>query len=137
MLTKSSDYKRLQKDLKHLYSSFADALNFIEDRAAEEKKDVESGAADERLLAFMREAEPGLQQEELFKQLKDAKSHASKKGVEELRVRSSPLSCAVDARLTLRLPRSPSRLHAAGRSRTPSPRLTTRCKPSTCSRMAS
>ncbi|ORY72734.1 hypothetical protein BCR35DRAFT_333911 [Leucosporidium creatinivorum] len=88
LLRSSSSYKTLTKSLSKLYGSFADLLNFVEDRAGEEKKDMERGVADQRLMAWMRECEPGLQEEEVLSELKAAKREAGKKGVEELRPES-------------------------------------------------
>lgn len=86
LLPSSAEYKKLTKGLNKLYGGFADVLNFVEDRKEEEEKDGENGAADQRLMSYMRDVEPGLQDEEVLSELKAAKREAAKKGVEELKV---------------------------------------------------
>jgi hypothetical protein len=86
LLPSSAEYKKLIKRLNKLYGAFADTLNFVEDRKEEEQKDGENGSADQRLMSYMREVEPGLQEEEVLSELKAAKREATKRGDEELKV---------------------------------------------------
>lgn len=82
----SDNRKELKHDVNHLVESFADVLNFVEDLAEEEKKDLESGALDVRMEQYIRDTEPGLQDSEVFAELKAAKREAAEKGVEDLKV---------------------------------------------------
>jgi hypothetical protein len=82
----TNDWTRLKKEIETLMNTFADALNFIEDRAAEEKRDVDSGACATRMEKRIRDAEPGLQEAEVIDELKAAKREAAKMGVAKLKV---------------------------------------------------
>ena len=78
----------LSKDLKRVYATFADELDLIELRARDERRDVESGACDERLRQFMLAADPGMQEQEVLRELKVAKQEQRTTNINKMAVTS-------------------------------------------------
>lgn len=76
----------LGKELKQLYATFADELDLIELRAEDERREVESGVCDERLRRFILEHEPGMQEQEVLRELKIAKEEQRTTNVNRLAV---------------------------------------------------
>ncbi|GAA5985903.1 hypothetical protein JCM11641_004823 [Rhodosporidiobolus odoratus] len=70
----------LSRHSSTLNKSFAGLLDFVEERAEEEKKDVTGGQADQRLLARMKEEHPEWRKNKRLTELKKAKEQAKAQG---------------------------------------------------------
>ncbi|TKA54586.1 hypothetical protein B0A53_02993 [Rhodotorula sp. CCFEE 5036] len=70
----SNQIHRVQKALTQINSSFANVLDFVEDRAEEEKQDIADGKSDARLRALMEEEHPTWYRSKTLMQLRDARA---------------------------------------------------------------
>ncbi|GAA5831493.1 hypothetical protein JCM11251_004043 [Rhodosporidiobolus azoricus] len=77
-------YARVQKHLLALNASFAALLDFVEDRAKDERKDVEGGEAEQRLLVRMKEERPDWRREKRVAEAKNAREAAKTTGLEKV-----------------------------------------------------
>lgn len=72
-----SDSKQIhsvQKALTRVNSSFANVLDFVEDRAKEEKQDIADGKSDARLRALIEEEYPTWYRNKTLSQVRDARA---------------------------------------------------------------
>jgi hypothetical protein len=70
----SKQIHHVQKALTQINSSFANVLDFVEDRAEEEKQDIADGKSDARLRALMEEEHPTWYRSKTLMQLRDARA---------------------------------------------------------------
>lgn len=84
-------YSKVQKRMSALNSSFAALLDFVEDRAEEEKQEIDAGEADLKLMARMQEDRPEWARAKRMTELKRAKEVARKTSLAKVDVRSSAL----------------------------------------------
>lgn len=79
----------MKKELNHLYSTYADRLDTIEARAEVEEKEIEDGTSDKRFEKIIEDKEPGMQHEEILKQLKEARALQRSTNINKLQVSRS------------------------------------------------
>jgi hypothetical protein len=94
-------YSRIQKRMSALNASFASLLDFVEDRAEEERREVEDGGADQRLLGRMEEEKPEWDKGKRLGELKKAKDGAKKTVLAKVDVRTSLSPASFRATLTV------------------------------------
>lgn len=82
------DKAMLSKELKRVYADFADRLDLIEVRTADEEREVENGSSDERLRQVILEHSPGMQEQEVLRELKLAREEQRTVNVNKLSVSS-------------------------------------------------
>ncbi|GAA5892483.1 hypothetical protein JCM6882_005627 [Rhodosporidiobolus microsporus] len=77
-------YARVQKHMLALNAAFAALLDFVEDRAKDERKDVEGGDAEQRLLGRMKEERPEWRREKRVAEAKNAREKAKGTSLEKV-----------------------------------------------------
>ncbi|GAA5980514.1 hypothetical protein JCM10908_001675 [Rhodotorula pacifica] len=70
----SREHRDIEKALHRINSAFANVLDFVEDRAKEEKRDVADGKSDSRLQARIEEDHPAWYRNKTLEQLRIAKA---------------------------------------------------------------
>ena len=80
--------KKLSREYTTLNSSFAKILDFVEDRAKEEREDVREWSMDTRLLDEMKDDHPEWEESKRLGELKKVKEEIKKKGYDGIDVRS-------------------------------------------------
>jgi len=91
--------KKLSREYTTLNSSFAKILDFVEDRAKEEREDVREGRMERRLLGEMKDDHPEWEESKRFGELKKVKEEIKRKGYDGIEARSASLCITLVPRL--------------------------------------